>query len=113
MKNPEIRFIDDNIDWIEKPLSEVLSERNTSTHKNNGLDHVSLTKEGVIPKSDRYERDFLVTTENKKYKITKLNDICYNPANLKFGVICRNKYKDGIFSPIYISCLLYQIFFLQ
>ena len=32
-----------------------------------------------------------------------MNDICYNPANLKFGVICRNTYGDGIFSPIYIT----------
>ena len=103
MKNPEIRFIDDNIDWQNENLSDALIERNTASYKNNGLEHVSLTKDGVIPKSDRYERDFLVTTKNKKYKITKINDICYNPANLKFGVICRNKYKDGIFSPIYIT----------
>ena len=103
MKNPEIRFIDDNIDWQDENLSDALTERNTTSYKNNGLEHVSLTKDGVIPKSERYERDFLVTTKNKKYKITKINDICYNPANLKFGVICRNKYKDGIFSPIYIT----------
>ena len=103
MKNPEIRFIDDNIDWQNENLSDALIERNTTSYKNNGLEHVSLTKDGVIPKSDRYERDFLVTTKNKKYKITKINDICYNPANMKFGVICRNKYKDGIFSPIYIT----------
>ena len=32
-----------------------------------------------------------------------MNDICYNPANLKFGVICKNSYKDGIFSPIYVT----------
>ena len=103
LKNPNIRFIDDNADWEEKKLSDILCERNISSIKNSGLEHVSLTKDGVISKGERYERDFLVTTENKKYKITKLNDICYNPANLKFGVICRNKYKNGIFSPIYIT----------
>lgn len=32
-----------------------------------------------------------------------MNDICYNPANLKFGVICRNTYGDAIFSPIYVT----------
>ena len=57
-----------------------------------------------MPKTARYERDFLVSAgEEKSYKITKLNDICYKPANLKFGVISRNKYGDGIFSPIYIT----------
>ncbi len=46
---------------------------------------------------------FLITTDAKEYEITNVDDICYNPANLKFGVICRNKYKTGIFSPIYIT----------
>ena len=33
-----------------------------------------------------------------------MNDICYNPANLKFGVICINKCEfDSIFSPIYVT----------
>jgi type I restriction enzyme S subunit len=45
----------------------------------------------------------LVSTENKKYKVTHYNDLCYNPANLKFGVICLNKYGDAIFSPIYVT----------
>lgn len=30
-------------------------------------------------------------------------DICYNPANLKFGVICINNFGDAIFSPIYVT----------
>ncbi len=29
--------------------------------------------------------------------------MCYNPANLKFGVICLNNYGDAIFSPIYVT----------
>ena len=45
----------------------------------------------------------MVSTENKKYKVTHYNDLCYNPANLKFAVICLNKYGDAIFSPIYIT----------
>lgn len=64
---------------------------------------MSLTKEGVVPKSERYNRDQLVTHEDKKYRVTNLDDICYNPANLKFGVICRNTYGTGIFSPIYVT----------
>lgn len=42
-------------------------------------------------------------SNSKEYKITKLNDLCYNPANLKFGVICLNEYGSAIFSPIYIT----------
>lgn len=89
--------------WSEKKLDEVLKEYNDKCEKDGEYEHVSLTKEGVVPKTERYERDFLVTSDDKKYRITHLNDICYNPANLKFGVICRNKYKDSIFSPIYVT----------
>ena len=85
------------------PLSLILFERNTYSEKNNKYTHVTLSKDGIIPKTDRYNRDFLVRDENKEYKITKMNDLCYNPANLKFGVICKNNYGDAIFSPIYVT----------
>lgn len=84
-------------------MGEALEEYNEQCEKDGTYEHVSLTKDGVIPKSARYDRDSLVQQANKKYRITHTNDICYNPANLKFGVICRNAYKDGIFSPIYIT----------
>lgn len=85
------------------PLSLILFERNTYSEKNNNYAHVTLSKDGIFPKNDRYNRDFLVRNKNKEYKITKMNDLCYNPANLKFGVICKNNYGDAIFSPIYVT----------
>lgn len=103
----EVRFkADDGSDfpeWEEKKLKNILKEYKEYSAKDGSYEHVSLTKEGVVPKSERYERDFLVKDVDKKYRITHLGDICYNPANLKFGVICRNKYGDGIFSPIYVT----------
>ena len=91
-------------DWEEKRLGEVLSERREMQTKGEGLPHISLTTEGVVPKSARYDRDFLVGDDDaKKYKVTRLGDLCYNPANLKFGVISMNHLGDGIFSPIYVT----------
>jgi type I restriction enzyme S subunit len=104
----EIRFKADDgsefCEWEEKSLKTIFKERKLTATKANGYEHISLTTDGVVAKSERYERDFLVSDDNtKKYKVTKLNDICYNPANLKFGVISRNKYGEGIFSPIYVT----------
>lgn len=92
-----------NAEWKKYKLRDALVEYNEKSSKGKEYEHVSLTKEGVVPKTERYDRDFLVRTDDKKYRVTHVNDICYNPANLKFGVICRNKYKDAIFSPIYVT----------
>lgn len=84
-------------------ISKFLKERKIYSEKGLEYPHVTLSKDGILDKSDRYNRDFLVMSNNKKYKITLLNDLCYNPANLKFGVICINEYGSAIFSPIYVT----------
>ena len=84
-------------------LSDILKERAIYSSDKQRYIHATLSKDGVAPKTERYNRDFLVKDEEKKYKITYLNDICYNPANLKFGVICLNTYGTLIFSPIYVT----------
>lgn len=90
--------------WHKEILSNILVERTEFATKEDGYPHASLTMDGVTQKTDRYNRDFLVKSDDKKYKVTHYNDICYNPANLKFGVICVNKYENNaIFSPIYIT----------
>lgn len=94
--------------WSEKKLSEVLIERKEYAIKGTEYTHVTLSKEGIFPKTMRYNRDHLVKKEDKEYKITKLNDICYNPANLKFGVICKNNFGEAIFSPIYVTYEVYK-----
>lgn len=89
--------------WEEIKLSSILKERKEFANKKSNYPHVTLSKEGILPKTEEYNRDFLVKDENKKYKVTHLNDICYNPANLKFGVITLNKFGSAIFSPIYVT----------
>lgn len=85
------------------PLKHILKERKEYSTKAGNLPHVTLSKNGIEEKTERYNRDFLVKSKNKKYKTTKIYDLCYNPANLKFGVICLNTYGSAIFSPIYIT----------
>ena len=89
--------------WEKVRLSDILSERKEYCEKDGSYPHATLSKDGVYEKSDRYDRDYLVSSDDKKYKVTHKGDLCYNPANLKFGVICINTYGDAIFSPIYVT----------
>ena len=94
------------IDWEQRKLGEVLIERNVQHPQNAEFPLVSFTVEnGVTPKTDRYEREQLIRGDKKgkKYKETRRDDIVYNPANLKFGAIARNKYGNAVFSPIYVT----------
>lgn len=90
-------------DWKEVKLKKVLKKRNKISEITNEIPLYSLTiEDGVTPKTDRYNREFLVKQSDKKYKIVEYNDIVYNPANLRFGAISLNKNKDKVLvSPIY------------
>lgn len=90
-------------EWELVPLRNLLKERKMYSVKGKEYPHVTLSNEGIYPKTERYDREHLVKSENKEYKITYYGDICYNPANLKFGAICINNYGDAIFSPIYVT----------
>lgn len=93
-----------NKEWVEIPLTKIIKERKTYAVLDSEYPHVTLGKGGVVDKTEQYERDFLVKSEDKEYKITYPKDIVYNPANLKFGVICVNEYPTpAIFSPIYVT----------
>lgn len=105
-KVPEIRFSGFTDDWEQRKLSELLVERNVQHSQSEEFPLVSFTVEnGVTPKTERYEREQLVRGDKsaKKYKETRLDDIVYNPANLKFGAISRNKLGNAVFSPIYVT----------
>ena len=77
----------------------------TTSEKNKPARKTLRPNEYYNPKTKRYEREQLVVGDKKakKYKETRLNDIVYNPANLKFGAIARNKYGNAVFSPIYVT----------
>lgn len=90
-------------EWRTVQLKELLTERKTYSQKGLDYPHVTLSNEGIYAKTERYDREHLVKSEDKEYKITHKGDICYNPANLKFGVICVNRFGSAIFSPIYVT----------
>ena len=90
--------------WSLSGFSDLLDIRD-ERHVNDGeYPLYSLTiADGVTPKSDRYNREFLVVDkEKKKYKIIYPNDIVYNPSNLRWGALARSKVPYKVLaSPIY------------
>ena len=90
-------------EWKIIKLKKLLKERKTYSQKGLDYPHATLSIDGIYAKTERYDREHLVKSEDKEYKITHKGDICYNPANLKFGVICVNTFGDAIFSPIYVT----------
>ena len=105
-KFPEIRFKGFTDPWEQRKLGDVLTERNIQRAQSEDFPLVSFTVEnGVTPKTERYDREQLVRGDRaaKKYKETRLDDIVYNPANLKFGAIARNTLRNAVFSPIYVT----------
>ena len=91
--------------WVTKELWEILTERKVSQTITEDAPLLSFTiEQGVIKTQDKKtnKRDFLIKDkETKKFALTEVDDIIYNPANLKYGAIHRNKLMRGVVSPIY------------
>lgn len=90
--------------WKTYQLSEILSSRNERAVPSTDLPLYSLTIEkGVTPKTERYNREFLVkNSDAKAYAVVYPGDIVFNPANLRWGAIARAKIKQNVVvSPIY------------
>lgn len=105
--NPEVRFAGFKEDWEERELSKILKERKVMQKITEDAPILAFAAgQGVIDRSERKSnnRDHLThDQENKIYKLTELNDIVYNPSNLKYGAIDRNKHGRGVISPIYVT----------
>jgi type I restriction enzyme S subunit len=90
--------------WEKHKASDFFKVRTELAPNNGEYPLYSLTIEkGITPKSDRYEREFLVKDKSiKKYKIVYPNDIGFNPANLRWGAIAmHNGSRPVLVSPIY------------
>lgn len=106
-KVPSIRFASYSDSWIKKILADVLDERKILQKISRDAPILAFAAgQGVIDRSERKanNRDHLTLDQsNKIYKLTEYNDIVYNPSNLKYGAIDRNKHGRGVISPIYVT----------
>ena len=93
--------------WEQRKLGEVVERRIEKRRQSERYPRLAFASgQGVIPLSERKtnNREQLTKDEfTKKYLVTELDDIVYNPANVKYGAIDRNKYGRGLISPIYVT----------
>ncbi|WP_210386130.1 MULTISPECIES: restriction endonuclease subunit S, partial [unclassified Aerococcus] len=88
--------------WIQCELGEILDIRNEKIIPDSDYPLMSFTSSGGIEeKGDRYDRSFLVKNSNKKYKVTKFNDLIYSSNNLDVGAIGLNKFGNACISIVY------------
>ena len=96
MNVPKLRFKEFNDEWQKVKISSFVNESKRKTGDIKKYPLWSLTIEnGVTPKTDRYERSFLVKKEDN-YKIVYPNYYVYNPMNAHLGAIARNKSDKSI-----------------
>ncbi|MCU0240705.1 MAG: restriction endonuclease subunit S [Pyrinomonadaceae bacterium] len=88
-------------DWKVICVEEVFNERNQTSNDKMKYPLYSLTIEnGLVQKTERYERSFLLRDkENNQYKIVYKDDILFNPMNLRFGAIA----KSNVDFPVLVS----------
>ena len=99
---PRYRFNEFSIPWVPIKLGDVLIERNVQIPENLDYPLMSFVQGfGVIPKSDRYDRSFLVKNNDKTYKITEYGDFIYSSNNLETGSIGFNRTGSAVISPVY------------
>jgi type I restriction enzyme S subunit len=94
---PRLRFPEfkDEPEWTSRTLGEFLVERNEFPKV--AVPLFSLTIEnGVTPKTERYERAFLVKDEAVAYKLVLPDDFAFNPMNLRFGAIGRHSGTENV-----------------
>ena len=99
---PALRFAGFEDDWKEVKLGEILVERNEQISESEEYQLMSFVQgKGVVPKSDRYDRSFLVKDDKKNYKKTEYGDFIYSSNNLDKGSIGFNKTGKALISPVY------------
>lgn len=97
---PNLRFMNYSNEWKKIKLESLIDEVKDLTSDFEKYPLYSFTIEsGVTPKTDRYERGFLVKKDGDLFKIVYPGNFVMNPMNLRFGAI--NYSKQGV--PVSVS----------
>lgn len=89
---PNLRFNQFNSAWERNSIGDLINEVKEYTSSFEKYPLYSFTIEsGVTPKTERYERNFLVKKDGDLFKVVHPNNFVMNPMNLRFGAINYSK----------------------
>lgn len=96
-KVPKIRFKGFTGEWEQRKLGDIFTE--TSNFLNVHSEKIELwsltVEDGLTPKTERYNREFLVKKEGN-FKEVRSGDIVYNPMNMTLGAIGYNDMNKSV-----------------
>ena len=106
MAEPKVRFKRDDGSsypaWNNASIGEYLVIRDQKEVPSEEAPLMAfIAYQGVADKGERYDRSFLVKSDDKKYKRTEFNDFIYSSNNLDVGSIGLNKYGSAVISVVY------------
>ena len=106
-KVPEIRFEGFTNDWEQRKLGEVFEQ--TTNFVNLSKDDIELwsltVEDGLTPKSERYNREFLVKKDTN-FKEVRPGDIVYNPMNMTLGAVGYNGMSKSVAISGYYTTMI-------
>lgn len=88
-------------EWIEIRLKELIKEVNEKTTINNQYEVLSVTKNGIVPQKEHFNKQ-VASEDNTGYKIVRKNNLVFSTMNLWMGSLdVLTTYEIGIVSPAY------------
>lgn len=93
--------------WSTVPLDDLFEERReTSSDTTKYPLHSLIIGLGIVPKTDRYNRAFLLRDEEgNQYKLVYPGDFVFNPMNLRFGAIAYSRCESVVAVSAYYNVL--------
>ena len=104
---PKVRFNGFTNDWEQHRLGDVFEQTSNYVNPNeHNIELWSLTvDDGLTPKSERYNREFLVKKEGN-FKEVRPGDIVYNPMNMTLGAVGYNGMSKSVAVSGYYTTMI-------
>jgi restriction endonuclease S subunit len=94
--------------WGFVTIGSLFQERTEKSNDQENIPLYSLTIEkGVTPKTERYERSFLLKDEEgNAFSVVRPGDFVFNPMNLRFGAIAYSKETYPVLVSAYYNVII-------